>query len=426
MAPAWRLFAAWLRSSRHDPLLRNVFVFGAVVIVASVNWAPSTSTPRGVLGSIVLGADTSYTWGLALAVLAGVAIGTTAARMWDQGHVAGIDPVDHLSMVAGLAMIMGLLARVVTMFAAGSGGLVEVLRRGGNVMWPSEVELSMTSLLSGQARIALASVLAATGGAILGMVVRRRSAGIGVSLVLCGLYLPIVGAVTNRAPALLDLLVWLPFGALRAVLTGNGAIFGDDTTHLRPVSSATAAMALIAWGIVGSTVLWRRVRRAKHGDWRSWAAFAPPLVLAGLIGWGLPRLVGDQIPWQWSPEWRHAEATGWSSPQVAERWVEALRTHDSSGLAELGPAAHADPALIEVFASATGVDVESANEMFAPDRVVVRLTFDPPVFTGNVVVDEAGFQLWLAEDSGRWLIQEVMGPVVTGIRLTPLGSGDAR
>ena len=377
--------------------------------------------PQGVWSSLLENAEGNLTYGLAGAVLLGTVTASGIVQLDQWLHSVGIDPPIRITLALLGGVFSGLLIRVAIVVTEMTGGVIKDV---GAAARPGLPMPAASGLAQGQVRILVVSGLCGLLGAGISVMVRRSLAGLGVSAALVVIYVPFVGAAANRVPGVLNVLPYLPFGSLRAALTGNGGIFGDDPIQARFLGAFPGALLysldlLLAIGI--GYLLTIRVSFAVSARM---LVPATALVLgagtAAAAGAILPAALSGEVPWQWQPQWRSAHSAGWSSDAVAVRWAHQVAT---GGVGK------------DLFASP--VDALAASRMdLAPLRtpgstartqfldggglgVRLLVTLSPAVVSGNVSVREIDYQLTFRVVHGRYLIDGITPPERTKATLVP-------
>jgi hypothetical protein len=370
---------------------------------------PTNAAPTGVLGAIVLTSDSNYTYGLALCLGIGLLVGMSYQVLSDVWHTAGVSRPHLVCKVLVASALSALLSRLVVVGAIASGGLVDGVRRG--LQWNASTPGLTDGFVKTQARDLGAYVLVAVMGGLVAVAARRRIPAVVLASAIVVPYLPVVGALTNRAPRILDSYPYGPFGALRGALTTNGGILGDDPAHFRTITALAAGVVLFAWLALGFLV-----SAIPTGA----VTLRPSLPLIGrcvagvataaLIGAIVPKAVGGSVPWQWQPNWRHATSQGWDSRQVAAKWIAAERSGVGSARYVAPPYRQDDvpPSALSAIEGSTATRIEPISRMRGPYRVRALLLVNPPRQSGaNLLVDAAEIQLTMAFVDGRWLVRSV-------------------
>jgi hypothetical protein len=234
-------------------------------------------------------------------------------------------------------------------------------------------------------------------GGLVAVAARRRIPAVVLASAIVVPYLPVVGALTNRAPRILDSYPYGPFGALRGALTTNGGILGDDPAHFRTITALAAGVVLFAWLALGFLV-----SAIPTGA----VTLRPSLPLIGrcvagvataaLIGAIVPKAVGG--------------SQGWDSRQVAAKWIAAERSGVGSARYVAPPYRQDDvpPSALSAIEGSTATRIEPISRMRGPYRVRALLLVNPPRQSGaNLLVDAAEIQLTMAFVDGRWLVRSV-------------------
>lgn len=392
-------------------------LLGATVVICAIDSArPSTHEPYGVLGSLLLSTDGNLTYGLAAALFVGIGVGSSSARFTDIWHTRGVGSASRTAIAVVTSMIGALACRVAAVAGVMAGGAIDGARRG--LRWGSLVHTTTDAIARGQLRVLACYLVAAALGCLLALAIRHVVAATLVALCLTLPYAPFVGALANRAPSLLGALPWAPFGALRAVLSGNGAIFGDDPSQLRAMAAGTAAAVLLGW----MAVLFVAALRGPGGvgpdreRLRVGGIVVAALASAGVVGGVLPQAIGSSVPWQWRPSWRDATAHNWNSRQVALRWATTVRDHPQAPVGQFfvsqRVAEGVSPDVVAALRAASAISLEPMSRMRGPGLDSMEFAITPNIRSGNVVVDGAGLQLSFRLMHGRWLIDSVNGPFI--------------
>ncbi|WP_019874439.1 hypothetical protein [Sporichthya polymorpha] len=396
------------------PLVR-ILIFatfaGCVLDAASAGG----TAPPGVGGSVVSTVSANLTYGLLGAMFAGLVAAAGHEVVADAWHSSGVGIRQRVASCIWLAASLGIAARALTVFAVAIGGLFDGLRR--KLHWGSTVPIDHGQLLQAQARLLGCYILAAVLGALLALAIRSFTASILTVAAMSALYLPVTGALAERASSLLEVLPWLPFGSLRGTLTGNGGIFGARGVEPSRISTESALLLFVVWLLALAALA---IRSGVSGDGVRILAGASPIaagvgvaVFAGLV---IPKAIADDVPWQWRPAWRHAHDAGWDSRQVASRWAELTKEGRADQTEELfAPsfeASAAPPDAAEVLRLATSIEVEPTSSMLFPTITNLWVRFASPFQTGNVRATGASFQIVFEQVGERWLIQAIAGPTL--------------
>jgi hypothetical protein len=384
----------------------------SVLVVADGISRGNANSPLGLLGVLTLAADANLTYGAGLALVAAATASTRVLRLDDVLHARGVLPSDRLLLACFSGCFAAITLRLVALVAGALAGIVQSVWRAGHLIVAPPGAGSVSSIISGQGRVAVFYLLAGLLGALIALALRSLVASVITSIALVALYFPAMGAVAQRAPKLIDVLPWLPFGALRALLSSNAAIFGARPTDIRFISIGRAAGTSVVWFLaLGSVAVTRTLGMSPSKGFR----FRRPTVvvaatlLAVVIGWALPTVAAGHVPWQWSAQWRDAEAHGRSTIQIAKRWPHSLEA--ASLYATPAVAGGIDRAgLINV--PPFDVKVPSANELNGPLTVPLVLRYRAPLRTGNVAVASTEYQLRFEVHDGRYLITRVEGPLI--------------
>ena len=401
MVQSRRHVASWWRA----PVVRLTLCAGVLLAVTD---AMSSVRGRGPIAAVVFSNEAAFTYGLGLALLLGAMIARTERHMADVWHSAGHPTSGTFGQTLRTAAVFALVIRIALIVGLLAGGALHAATQPGTA-FPATLDAVS------QLRLAAGYVLASAVGVLIGWTVSTTTAALAWAVAATLPYTVIFGAMTNRAPALLDLLPYGPFGAVRAVLSGNGGLYGDDPTQVRLESPPVAFVVLSCWVLALSAPAVLRGRAILFRPFGLVAAVALSLVSAVVIGAVAPSALAGSVPWQWQPSWRHAHDTGWDSRQVAERWTAAVR-NSSSALPELyfDTAAQrgVDPEVLHAVQAASAVAVVPQNQMQFPTATIITLTYTPPVRSGNVEVLHAQLQLRHVVVHGRWLITAVSGPYI--------------
>jgi hypothetical protein len=355
--------------------------------------------------------EANLTYGPAIAMILGALMARADVRLADVFHAAGHRPSARFSYSLQNAAVFAVATRAVTLLGLIVGGIIQSSSSPGDLPTSSAGQFAL-----GQSRILAMYVLAASLGALVGWGARSTAAALGFACVATLPYTAFFGALANRAHHVLDILPYGPFGALRATLSGNGGVFGNDSTQARFVDVQVAFVVLICWMFALAVP---SVLRGRSAPVRVLGPAIPVVVsavVAAVIGAAAPTALAKSIPWQWQPSWRHAHDSGWDSRQVTLRWISALRGNPGPRLDDLyaSPAAGmtVDPEIVAAVKAATSTAVQPQSKMRAPESIVVSLAFAPPLSSGNVEVSGAELQLGFELTNGRWLITHVEGPHV--------------
>ena len=413
-----RLATAYLRSALRARELWAVAAVGLGLTFVGNLWLGAAFEPRGALGTWLLDVEGSLTYGLATALLAGGLGASTVLRVRAALHARGVSAGEAVSAAVLAAAAIGLLVRLFVSAVQLASGLVDGVARSGELIFGSPQPLDAGTTAVAELRTfavyALAGVVGATAAAAL-----RSSLLVAVGLgIVVVPYLPVFAGVVNRASAALDGLAVLPFGALRATVSGNAGLFGTSTEGVRLVRPEVGAAVVSAWIAVALVVALVRATGAVRGR-RIRAHFAVAatcgLVAAVAAGAFLPPALADGVPWRWRPEWRKAVGAGWASHQVAARWVAAVRSGRAVPqlFAEGRVPADLTASRLTGVRRAAQVAIQPQRQLRDPLHVAVSLAFDPPVVTGNVAVRAALLELTFVRRHGRYLIRSVNGPAIT-------------
>lgn len=404
----WAEFVALMWRPATLAVLGGTFVLGFVDSVQVLG-----RPPLGLAGTLALNTDGTLTYGLAGSALLTALVVSGYNSLADVWHTRGDGLFERLGTALGFVVPLAILTRLVAIAGVEAGGVVDGLRRGWR--WGSLVPLPASDLLSGQCRQIVAYLIAGVFGAIVALAARNQIAAVAVVLAATVPYIPFVGALANRIGPALDAFPWAPFGALRGALTGNGGIFGNDPEHIRMVSATPATLALVGWLVVG--VAWFFLSGSVRGDKMILMYAVPmPAALAVVVAASLtlPPAMADNVPWRWTPQWRHARDQGQDSRQVAQRWADLTAAKDAraSRLFVTGEPSAVDPDIAEVLGAASSVEAEPESDMVSPEYVRLNMTFDPVRRSGNVVIDAAQLQVRLRAVGSGWRISRVEGPFV--------------
>ncbi len=395
-----------LRSHARAPLVR--LLLGSSFLLAVVE-AVSSMRLSGPAAAVKFTTEANLTYGPAIAMILGALMARADVRLGDVFHAAGHRPSARFSYSLQNAAIFALATRAATVGGLVVGGIVQSSSTAGDLP-----KLSARTLAVGQVRIAAMYVLAAALGALAGWAARSTAASLGFVCAVTLPYTEFFGALANRARHVLDILPYAPFGALRATFSGNGGVFGDNSSHARYVDVHVAVVVLICWLLALAVPSMLRGRSAPLRALGPAVPVVASAVVAAVIGAAAPRALAASIPWQWQPSWRHAHDAGWDSRQVTLRWISALRGDAGSRLGDLyaspAPGTTVDPEIVAAVTAATSTAVRPQSRMRSPEVVVVSFAFAPPLSSGNVEVSGAELQLWFALTNGRWLITRVEGP----------------
>jgi len=381
--------------------------------------------PQGMWDSLFGDTEGNLTYGLAGAVLLGTATAAGIVQLDQWLHSAGIDPSTRITLALLGGVFSGLLIRAAIIVTEITGGVInQVFGTAG----PALALPSVRELIQGQSRLLVVSVLCALLGAAISVMVRRPLAALGVSTALVLIYVPFVGGAANRVPGVLNVLPYLPFGSLRAALSGNGGIFGLDPGQERLLGAVPGALLysldlLLAIGI--GYLITAKLPTAVPAR-----ALLPATAL--LLGTGtaaaagaiLPPALGGEVPWQWQPQWRSAQNAGWSSDAVAVRWADQVTTGGANSNLFASPAdAQAASRIDLVPLRTTGASARAqfTDQKNAGQRIRLLVTLSPPVLTGNVSVSQIEYQLTFHVVHGQYLIDAITEPLRTKATLIPTG-----
>lgn len=402
-----------LRAITRRPM--TVLVLGGVFALCVVDAAqPLGRPPLGLVGSVALNTDGSLTYGLAgSALLTGLVVAgyNDLADLW---HARGIGLFERLVRTLLYSVPIAAAVRLVAVAGILVGGAIDGARRGWR--WGSLVPVDRSEMLTGQARVLIAYLVIAAFGSLVALVCRSQAVTASVVLAMTAVYVPFVGAIANRAGPVLDVLPWLPFGAVRGAVSGNGAILGTDPTQARVVETLPASLVFIGWLV--AVAAWYLLRPAAGTGDRAWVMYAVPvpasLALVCVAGLALPAAMDGHVPWRWSPEWRHAKAEGQDSRQVSELWAErAGHQADITPLFVSAAAARAVPDDARtVLRNGNHVTVAPESSMLSPEYTRVTVEFHPARRSGTLLIDRAQFQLRLKQVGKTWRIVRVEGPFV--------------
>lgn len=399
--------ARQLRSYARAPVVRLVVAASFLLAVAE---GASLTRGSGAIAALKLSTEANLTYGPALAMVLGALIARADVRVGDVFHVSGHPPARRFSYSLQLAAAYAVPVRVVTVAGLLFGGAIH----------PASAATALAggvltgAFVLGQARLLAAYVVAAAMGTLIGWAGRSAATALGWVGLATVPYTPFFGSLANRAPHLLDVLPYGPFGALRAALSGNGGVFGDDPSHARPEHPGIALVVLAGWLVVIALPSILRGRAAPLRVAGRALPVAGSLTVAAVMGAAAPSALADGIPWRWQPSWRHAEAAGWDSRQVTLRWIGDVRAgrSDATLFADPAYATTVDPEVLAAVKAAGTVSVPAESELRTPDVTVVSLVFTPPLASGNVEVTRAELQLGFTLTDGRWLIAGIAGPQV--------------
>jgi hypothetical protein len=392
-------------------------LLAATFVVCTLDAArPATHAPFGVLGSLLLSTDSNLTYGLAAALFVGIGVGSSYSLLGEIWHTHGVGTGSRTTAAIATAMLGAIGCRIAVVAGMMVGGAIDGIRR--QFRWGSLVPESTSAILRGQLRVTACYLVAAALGCLLALAIRHAVATTVIGVCLTLPYIPLIGALANRAPRILGALPWAPFGALRGLVSGNGAIFGDDPSLFRAIAAATAASVLAGWLTVLVVAAFRTPGAFGRERERIQAALllAAAVACAAVVGGVLPRAIGGSIPWQWRPSWRDASAQGWDSRQVAVRWAETVHDQPGSPVNEFFASRRAQaavsPDVLEAVRAGSAFTPEPMSRMRGPGQDSLEFAIVPSLRSGNVIVDGAGLQLGFRLVSGHWLIDSVSGPFI--------------
>lgn len=370
---------------------------------------PSPGAGLGVLGCFGLNTNGRLTYGLAGALFVGAWSAAAHQQVHEVWRTRGMSPGSALLRLTLIGLLGSVICFVVMGLGLGLGATIYGARTG----WASTLPLPMEDIALGQGRTVLAYAVAGILGISVGLFLNQIWATIALALITVA-YVPLTGALLNRATPLVDLLPWGPFGSLRATLTGNGAIFGADPHQGRMVTLATAQLTLLAWLVVGSALALAATGAIRITRQR-WSLVAIPVSLACAAGIAtfLPPAMKGNVPWQWTPTWREAVRTHQDSRSVVARWGQWTAAEDTRSPTLLLPDG-TDRALgaSEALRRPGPTTVQPESSMMGPSDIWLEKTFATPLTSGNVVLRGARFQFRLRRTESGWRIASIEGPML--------------
>jgi hypothetical protein len=407
-----RLLLTSMRIAWREPLLWACLVLMSLLVVADGLSRGDANAPLGIFGVMIRSSDANLTYGVGLALVAAAVCAVRVSRLDEMLHARGVALSDRFLLAGASGAFAAITVRLVAVLAGMVAGVIQAAWQAGRVVVVPAGSGSFSSILSGQARTIVLYLLAGLLGTLIAGAVRSLVAAALVSVALVVVYCPAAGAVAERAPKLIGALPWLPFGAIRALFSGNGAIFGFRSSDVRFVSTTTAGLVALGWAAaLGVVYVWRAAGFGAFTDVRRGRALttAGAVVASFGIGWGFPALVAGHVPWQWSAQWRSADSHGRSSVQIARRWPREVG--DRSLYSDASAMADVDRAPLEQVPP-FDVHVPSANELDGPLTVPVIVRYRDAIVTGNVAVTAAQYQLVFVVVDGHYRITRVEGPLV--------------
>ena len=428
----------------------------AMVAGAWYAWSPGTAFGLpGVLGGWQFAGARLLDVGLVLLALTGALTGAglRERRIDEHLHSVGLDPstVVRATVVSGGLAALG----IASAFAAGTGlgGLARSITRGGS-WWvdPAHAPTLGHALLT-VARLGTAAALVGALGALIGWVARREDLAAAVVVVLGLPYLEQVSALLGRLPAMIGLLAFSPWGAVRAVALADRGLAAPG--YDRPTSVLPFALVTIGWVVALVVVaLPPRLRSARsrrpvparlpphrvgsgrrrgrgHGRGRGRAPTVGLVAVASVVtvlaGATLPARLADSLPWRWQRSWRTAVHEGWSSGQTVDRFVAQVRSVSAVDEPTVAATSSPDPASLvsragsvtpevtDALRRASRVERQPESSMRGPDQVTVRLRFDQPIVSGSAAFTQYLVRFSLVVDGdGHWHIDRTEGPVASG------------
>jgi hypothetical protein len=401
---------AWRTALRAPEVL--IVVGASTLLVVVVDATQGLGTVGG-LGALAAGSGRLTFGRLAiLCVAAGVA--ARVASVSRLLHTHGLPrraALADVTLATGLVGLAGWALSVVVVYLYGT---LDAVVQSGPAIFGAPFQVGLSTELVRELRLAAEFVVTALVGGFVGWIVGRPLPAVLVGVVFCVPYVPFLETLTNRAPGLLTIEPYLPFGSVEAVFGGYGGLIQVPPLAEAKLSPARAVAVTTAWLAVLAALAW--VRSSPHTFTRDIPAIAVAvpigLVLAAATGAALPALAHDTVPWPYRPAWRHADASGWSSTAVTRRWVAALKVGDTASARRLFATRSAipDANIVAPLAKVASVHIPLPAQMSDPYHLTLVGDFSPPQRRPGVITSQIAYTLVFHYSHGRFLIARVDGP----------------